>query len=274
MAQVIWFICSAHDKIQHLCAPPWLLALLGGRSSRAPGTSVPASGHVPSQHTNETGWHIWEPRHGALKHTSSLQAGNSLSKGTNPIYFSDPTEYTQTKTSPQSPSAMQQWVCYRQWDLDSVHEMQRLSVPFSHSSVCKNIECLSYSEFTRQKYSVFHLSQGKEGVENTQARSWKLQINQPYQLFEIRINECLKTTGETCLIEKNFTWLQSWKAMHLLSLSGQSKHHRYSNVHKSAAASWRDFTTGIWKPTGSTLKSHLAWCDGKKRASLSSIGFL
>lgn len=99
---------SAHDKIQHFCAPPWHLALLGGRrSSRAPGTSVPASGHVPSQHTNETGWHIWEPRHGAPKHTSSLQTGNSLSEGTNPIYFSDPSEYIQTNTSSQLPCATQ-----------------------------------------------------------------------------------------------------------------------------------------------------------------------
>lgn len=80
-----------------------------------------------------------------------------------------------------------------------------LSVPFSHCSVRKNIECLSYSEFSRQKYSVFHLSQGKGGVGNTQARSWKLQINQPYKLFGIRINECLKTTGETCLIEEKKT---------------------------------------------------------------------
>lgn len=108
MVQVIRFLWSAHDKIQHFCAPPWHLALLGGRrSSRAPGTSVPASGHVPSQHTNETGWHIWEPRHGAPKHTSSLQTGNSLSEGTNPIYFSDPSEYIQTNTSSQLPCATQ-----------------------------------------------------------------------------------------------------------------------------------------------------------------------
>lgn len=152
-----------------------------------------------------------------------------------------------------------------------------LSVPFSHRSVRKNIECLSYSEFSRQKYFVFHLSQGKGGVGNTQARSWKLQINQPYKLFGIRINECLKTTGETCLIEEKKTWLQSWKAMHLLSLSGQSKHHCYLNVqqqHLGGTASWRNFTTGTCKPSGSTLKSHLAWCDGKKRASLPSLGFL
>lgn len=43
----------------------------------------------------------------APKHTSSLQTGNSLSEGTNPIYFSDPTEYIQTNTSSQLPCAMQ-----------------------------------------------------------------------------------------------------------------------------------------------------------------------
>lgn len=147
-----------------------------------------------------------------------------------------------------------------------------LSVPFSHRSVRKNIECLSYSEFSRQKYFVFHLSQGKGGVGNTQARSWKLQINQPYKLFGIRINECLKTTGETCLIEekKNMASVMEGNAFAFFVWAKQTP----LLFECSKAASWRNFTTGTCKPSGSTLKSHLAWCDGKKRASLPSLGFL
>ena len=88
--------------------------------------------------------------------------------------------------------------------LQAVFEVRSMPMTFSYSPVCKNTECLIYLRFTREKYSIFHPSQLEGGVGNALERSWKLQIDQPYKLFEIRINDSVWKQLEKHIKSKNF----------------------------------------------------------------------
>lgn len=118
------------EQVIRFLHPPFLyfprrLAFLGGlrvkswrAPSRAPRISLPASGHAPSQNTNDVGWHIWESKQGAPKQASRLQMGTSLPAGTNSVYFNKSNWIHTINTLPRSPlsccAAGSWWVYYRQ----------------------------------------------------------------------------------------------------------------------------------------------------------------
>lgn len=69
--QVIQFL---YDEIHRFCIftlalsfPQWFVSEKPAQagnlpSPQAPGIVLPASGHAPSQNTNDMGWHIWESK--------------------------------------------------------------------------------------------------------------------------------------------------------------------------------------------------------------------
>lgn len=85
---------------------------------------------------------------------------------------------------------------------------------------------------------IFHFPSKPARVGNTLERSWKLQTDRPYKLFEIRINYSVWKQLEEDVKTRNFK-LQSGKSVCLVF--GIKKMSCYLNVQKPGTVTWRSF---------------------------------